>query len=162
MKILCILALFAGLIPAAFAQTTGAPVIPKTAPQTGACQKCAATVNPAPTATANPAPTTSEVMPSQTIPGTNETMPVGRVENVIPIGVLTVLGCEKCSAEAVTWALQQGSSFEDIERALRTVAAMQKLDCFKAQFGPDVAVRMQKPLAAAKEALDQARTRAAK
>jgi len=154
MKALCILALFAGLVPIAFTQTTERAVAPKAAPQSGACQKCAATANPAPTA--------SEVMASQTIPGTNETMPVGRVENVIPIGVLTVLGCEKCSAEAVSWALQRGSSFEDIERALRTVAAMQKLDCFKAQFGPDVVVRMQKPLAAAKEALDQARTRAAK
>jgi hypothetical protein len=154
MKTLCILALFAGLVPIALAQTTGTAVTPKTTPNTGGCQKCAATVNPVNTA--------SEVMSSQTIPGTNETMPVGRVENVIPIGILTVLGCEKCSAEAVTWALQQGSSFDDIERALRTVAAMQKLDCFKAQFGPDVAVRMQKPLAAAKEALEQARTRAAK
>jgi hypothetical protein len=96
------------------------------------------------------------------IPGSSETMVVGRVENLIPIGVLTVLGCEKCSAEAVNWALQQGSSFEDIERTLRTVAAMQKLDCFKAQFGPEVAARMQKPLSAAKEALDQAKLRAAK
>jgi hypothetical protein len=96
------------------------------------------------------------------IPGTNETMVVGRIENLIPIGVLTVLGCEKCSAEAVNWALQQGSSFEDIERTLQTVAAMQKLDCFKDQFGAEVNTRMEKPLAAAKEALAQARTRAAK
>ncbi len=96
------------------------------------------------------------------IPGSNEAMVVGRVEHLIPIGVLTVLGCEKCSAEAVNWALQQGSSFEDIERTLRTVAAMQKLDCFKAQFGPEVATRMEKPLSAAKEALEQAKLRAAK
>ncbi len=96
------------------------------------------------------------------IPGSNEAMVVGRVENLIPIGVLTVLGCEKCSAEAVNWALQQGSSFEDIERTLRTVAAMQKLDCFKAQFGSDVTLRMEKPLSAAKEALEQAKLRAAR
>ncbi len=96
------------------------------------------------------------------IPGSNEAMVVGRVENLIPIGVLAVLGCEKCSAEAVNWALQQGSSFEDIERTLLTVAAMQKLDCFKAQFGPEVATRMEKPLSAAKEALEQAKLRAAK
>ena len=96
------------------------------------------------------------------IPGPNETMVVGRVENLIPISVLTVLGCEKCAAEAVNWALQQGSSFDDIERTLRTVATMRKLDCFKDQFGPDVASRLEKPLAAAQEALDQARTRAAK
>ena len=96
------------------------------------------------------------------IPGTNETMVVGRVENLIPIGILTVLGCEKCSAEAVKWALQQGSSFDDVERTLRTVAALQKLDCFKSQFGPEVNTRMEKPLAAAQEALAEARTRAAK
>jgi len=63
---------------------------------------------------------------------------------------------------AVIWALQQGSSFEDVDRTLRTVAAMQKLDCFKAQFGPEVATRMEKPLVAAKEALEQAKLRAAK
>ena len=89
-------------------------------------------------------------------------MVVGSIENLVPIGILTVLGCEKCSAEAVNWALQQGSSFEDIERTLKTVAVMQKLDCFKSQFGPDVNARMERPLAAANEALAQARTRAAK
>jgi hypothetical protein len=157
MKTLCILALFIGLLPATvFAQTTGAAATPKTAPQTSGCQNCAATSVRA------TAPATTDAISSQMIPGTTETMPVGRVENLIPIGVLTVLGCEKCSAEAVTWALEQGSSFEDIERALRTVAAMEKLDCFKAQFGPEVALRMQKPLAAAREALEQARTRASK
>jgi hypothetical protein len=88
-------------------------------------------------------------------------MVVGRIENLIPISVLAVLGCEKCSAEAVNWALQQGSSFDDIERTLLTIAAMQKLDCFKEQFGPEVATRIEKPLAAAKEALAQARPRAA-
>lgn len=157
MKTLCTLALLIGMIPLVFAQTTGHTENAKTVPQAGGCQKCAASAGAA-TATAN----ADEATSSRIIPGTNETMPVGRVENLIPIGVLTVLGCEKCSAEAVAWALQQGSSFEDIDRALRTVAAMEKLDCFKEQFGPEVAVRMQKPLAAAKEALEQAQTRAAK
>ena len=161
MKTLCILALFTASLPIVFAQTTGAAATPKTAPQPGGCQNCAATAGPA-TPTAATASAASEAMASQTIPGTNETMPVGRVENLIPIGVLTVLGCEKCAGEAVSWALQQGSSFEDVDRALRTVAAMQKLDCFKGQFGPEVVTRMEKPLAAAKEVLEQARTRAAK
>jgi len=80
-------------------------------------------------------------------------MVVGRIENLIPIGLPTVLGYEKCSAEAVDWALQQGSSFDDIERTLRTVAAMQELDCFPEQFGPEVATRIGRPLAAATEAL---------
>jgi hypothetical protein len=111
------------------------------------------------------AETSSQKVPeanARVIPGTNETMIVGRIENLIPIGVLIVLGCDKCSAEAVNWTLQQGRSLDDVERTLRTVAAMQKLDCFKNQFGPDVNTRMERPLAAAREALAQARTRAAK
>ena len=33
-------------------------------------------------------------------------MVVGRIENLIPIGILTVLACEKCLAETVNWALR--------------------------------------------------------
>jgi len=138
----------------AFAQTTGASGSVKATASGDAsnngCAKCGAATHD------------ERVAAVKQIPGTNETMVVGSIENLIPIGVLTVLGCEKCSAEAVNWALQQGSSFDDIERTLRTVAAMQKLDCFKEQFGPEVNSRMEKPLAAAKEALAQARTRASK
>ena len=141
-------------ISAAFAQSPSgtAKAVQGAAVKPEACANCSA-------------PASSQAIKevsAKVIPGTNETMIVGRIENLIPIGVLTVLGCEKCSAEAVNWALQQGSSFDDIERTLRTVAAMQKLDCFKSQFGPDVNTRIEKPLAAAKEALAQARTRAAK
>ncbi len=123
---------------------------PAAAPKPGACSSCGAATTATPQGQA------------KTIPGTNETIAVGKVENLVPIGVLTVLGCEKCAAEAVSWALQQGSSFDDVERALRTVAAMQKLDCFKAQFGADVNARMEKPLAAAWDALAQARAHAAR
>ena len=157
MKSILVVALFVGFLSVSivFAQSTGAPGMPSAAPTAPAakdagCAKCATPK------------TTPESASLKQIPGTNETMLVGRVENLIPIGVLTVLGCEKCSAEAVNWALQQGSSFDDIERTLRTVAAMRKLDCFKEQFGPEVASRLEKPLAAAQEALDQARTRASK
>lgn len=96
------------------------------------------------------------------VPGTTESMLVGRIENLMPIGMLAVLGCETCAGEAVAWALQQGSSTEDVERALRTIAAMQKLDCFKQQFGPDAAARLEKPLAAARKVLQQASDRAGK
>ena len=144
-------------LPTAFAQTTAGAGAVKAVPSTASakaegCAKCTI---------ARASSDEGEGVAVKPIPGTNETMVVGRIENLIPIGVLTVLGCENCSAEAVNWALQQGSSFDDIERTLRTVAAMQKLDCFKNQFGPDVNTRMEKPLAAAKAALGQARTRAA-
>lgn len=123
------------------------------ASKTGGCANC-----PAATASSD----TSRAVAMKTIPGSNETMVVGSIENLIPIGILTVLGCEKCSAQAVNWALQQGSSFDDVERTLRTVAVMQKLPCFKDQFGPEVSARMEKPLAAARNALAEARTPTAK
>jgi len=160
MKTLLIFVLFLTFLslPIASAQSTAAvggsaKATPSEVPSTNGCAKCSV---------ATPSPDEKQVAAMKTIPGTNETMVVGRIENLIPIGVLTVLGCEKCSAEAVNWALQQGSSFDDVERTLRTVATMQKLDCFKEQFGSEVNTRMEKPLAAAKEALAQARTRAAK
>jgi hypothetical protein len=143
-------------LPLAFGQGTVAgseKITPSEAESMSACTKCSV---------ATASPDEKQVGDLKTIPGTNESMVVGRVENLIPIGVLTVLGCEKCSAEAVNWALQQGSSFDDVERTLRTVATMQKLDCFKEQFGSEVNTRIEKPLAAAKEALAQARTRASK
>jgi hypothetical protein len=158
MKTLLIFVLFSTFLslPIAVAQSTvagSAKATPSEAASTNGCAKCSV---------ATPSSDEKQIGDLRTIPGTNETMVVGRVENLIPIGVLTVLGCEKCSAEAVNWALQQGSSFDDVERTLRTVATMQKLDCFKAQFGADVNARMEKPLAAAREALAQARMRAAK
>ncbi len=156
MKTPFVLALIVGLLLLpTYAQTAGAAGDPKSAAtppaqKSGGCSNCTAAIA---------SPKEAEIA-TKPIPGTNETMVVGQIENVIPIAALAVLGCEKCTAEAVNWALQQGSSFEDIGRTLRTVAAMQKLDCFQAQFGPDVVSRLEKPLAAAKEALDQARTRA--
>lgn len=156
MRTLLVVALFVTLVSVpAFAQASSAAGSVKAAPSTAAvkpegCTNCAVSSRAIQEATVKP------------IPGTNESMVVGHIENLVPIGVLTVLGCEKCSAEAVKWALQQGSSFDDVERTLNTVEAMQKLDCFKTQFGPEVSIRLEKPLAAAREALTQAKTLAAK
>ena len=97
-----------------------------------------------------------ETVAARPVPGTNETVLVGRIENLIPIAVLTALGCEKCAAEATAWALQQGSSTEDVSRALSAVAQMQTLDCFKQQFGPDAAARLDRPIAAARKVLQEA------
>ena len=156
LSILLLLVLFACFAVSVQAQTLSpAPAVqPPRAAGAGGCTKCSASQS-----AGNAALQTPVLRP---IPGTNENIPVGQIENVIPIGVLTVLGCETCSVKAVNWALQQGSSFEEIERALRMVETMQKLDCFKEQFGPDVAGRLEKPLAAARAALAEARLRAAK
>jgi len=104
---------------------------------------------------------TAEAVSAQTVPGTNETMLVGRIENLMPIGVVAVLGCDTCTGHAVAWALKQGSSPEDIERALKAIAAMQNLGCFKQQFGPGAAARLEKPLAAARKVLEEAAARPA-
>jgi hypothetical protein len=76
--------------------------------------------------------------------------------------ILAIANPSSCFPVPSSAAPQQASAFADIGRALKTVAAMQKLDYFKNQFGPDVVSRKVKPLAAAKEALEQARVRAAK
>ncbi len=107
-------------------------------------------------------PQSATAAATRAIPGTNESVPVGRIENLMPIAVLAALGCDACTGEAVAWALQQGSSKQDVERALRTIAAMQKLDCFKQKFGQDAAARLERPLAAARKALEQTAVRAAK
>ncbi len=103
----------------------------------------------------------AEAVSTRTVPDTSESVLVGRIENLIPIGMLSVLGCEACAAKAVEWALEQGSSADDIERALRTIANMQNLGCFKAQFGPEAAARLEKPLAAARKVVREAADRAA-
>ncbi len=111
------------------------------------CQGCAQKAAPAVAA------------PVQSVPPELANLPKGRIENVMPVGMLIVLGCESCAAEAVQWALAQGSTTEDINLALNTVAAVQKLECFNQKFGADVSGRMEKPLAAARKALDEAVTR---
>jgi hypothetical protein len=160
MKNLSTMALLAGALSCAAvvfaqapaAQTNNAPSSAQHALPAGGCSGCSQN--------AGLGANTSKVVLTRPIPGSNENMVVGRIENLIPIGILAVLGCEKCAEEAIGWALQQGSSFEDIDRTLRTVAAMQKLDCFSQQFGPEVVSRMEKPLAAANRALQQAIDRA--
>jgi hypothetical protein len=83
-------------------------------------------------------------------------LPKGRIENLIPMSMLIALGCDTCTEKAVQYALSQGSSPGDVDAALRTIAVVQKLDCFNHQFGGDAAARLEKPLAAARKALEQA------
>jgi hypothetical protein len=135
------------LVHGAFAQNgttgagTGTPASETRTPS--GCAACAQKLAP-------------ETVSTGFVPGTSETMLVGRIENLIPIGVLAALGCERCASAAVVWALEQGSSIEDVDRTLRTLAAMQTLDCFKQQFGNDAPARLEKPLTAARQVLQQA------
>ncbi len=90
------------------------------------------------------------------VPEELESLPKGRIESLLPIAMVIVLGCESCAAEAVQWALAQGASRQDIDQELNTIAAVQKIGCFREKFGPDAASRMERPLAAARRALEQA------
>jgi len=81
----------------------------------------------------------------------------GNLQNLIPIAVVVVGGCEPCAAKMVTRALAQGSSWQDVDETLRILADMQKQQCVAKALGPDAVARMEKPLAAGRSTLEQAR-----
>ncbi len=81
----------------------------------------------------------------------------GNVQNLIPIAVVVVGGCETCAEKMVAQALAQGSSWEEVDQTLRILAAMQKRQCVMQALGADVIQRMDKPLAAGRRTLEQAK-----
>lgn len=81
----------------------------------------------------------------------------GNLQNLIPIAVVVVGGCEPCAEKMVTQALAQGSSWQDVDETLRILADMQKRQCVIQALGPETIVRMEKPLAAGRKTLDQAK-----
>lgn len=88
-----------------------------------------------------------------------ETRPSGpELQNLIPIAMVIVGGCEPCAEKMVTRALAQGSPWQDIDKTLQIIAHMQRQDCFAKAVGPDVVARMEKPLAAGWRTLQQAVT----
>ena len=80
----------------------------------------------------------------------------GNLQNLIPIAVVVVGGCEPCAEKMVKQALAQGSSWEDVDQTLRILADMQKRECVAKALGPEVVARMEKPLAAGCRTLQQA------
>ncbi len=81
----------------------------------------------------------------------------GNLQNLIPIAVVIVGGCEPCAEKMVTQALAQGSSWLDIDETLRILADMQKRKCVMQALGPETIARMEKPLAAGRRTLDSAK-----
>lgn len=80
-----------------------------------------------------------------------------RLQDLIPIVMVIVGGCETCTEKMVARALKEGCDWQDIDRTLRITAGMQKLDCFANAVGPEVVSRMDKPLAAGRVALEIAK-----
>ncbi len=93
---------------------------------------------------------------------TRPTKSEARLQDLIPIAMVIVGGCEPCAEKMVTRALGQGSSWQDIDKTLRIIADMQKRDCFAKAVGTEVVARMEKPLAAGWRTLQQAMTSAGK
>ncbi len=82
----------------------------------------------------------------------------GNLQNLIPIAVVVVGGCEPCAEKMVTQALTQGSSWRDVDETLRILANMRKRQCVIQALGPETVARMEKPLAAGRRILDQAKS----
>jgi len=81
----------------------------------------------------------------------------GNLQNLIPIAVVVVSGCEPCAEKMVTQALAQGSSWQDVDETLRILADMQKRQCVIKALGADTVARMEKPLAAGRSTLGRAK-----
>ncbi len=81
----------------------------------------------------------------------------GNLQSLVPIAVVVVGGCESCAEKMVTQALAQGSSWEDVDETLRILADMQKRQCVIQALGSDAVARMEKPLAAGRRTLEQAK-----
>lgn len=81
----------------------------------------------------------------------------GNLQNLIPIAVVIVGGCEPCAEKMVTQALAQGSSWQDVDETVRILTDMQKRQCVIQALGPDTIDRMEKPLAAGRRTLDSAK-----
>jgi alkylhydroperoxidase/carboxymuconolactone decarboxylase family protein YurZ len=112
--------------------------------------------------------TTSDTLPRDVIGtpaapvGTRALKPETKLQDLIPIVMVIVGGCEPCAEKTVKRALEQGSSWQDIDKTLRIVANMQRADCFAKAVGTDVIARMEKPLAAGWRSLREAMPSASK
>jgi alkylhydroperoxidase/carboxymuconolactone decarboxylase family protein YurZ len=80
----------------------------------------------------------------------------GNLQNLVPIAVVVVGGCETCAEKMVKQALAQGSSWQDVDETLRILADMRKRECVIQSLGQEVVSRMEKPLAAGRRTLQQA------
>ncbi len=81
----------------------------------------------------------------------------GNLQNLIPIAVVIVGGCESCAEKMVKQALAQGSSPQEVETTLQILADMRKRQCVIQALGAETVARMEKPLAAGRRTLEKAK-----
>ncbi len=99
---------------------------------------------------------TVQILPGTAKPQDNQETTDTRLQDLLPIAMVIVGGCEICAEKMVERAIHEGSSFQDIDRALRIIAGTQKLGCFANAVGPEVVSRMEKPLEAGRRTLEKA------
>jgi hypothetical protein len=107
--------------------------------------------------------TTDQLSESTKTPSESHPVQVGReprLQDLIPIAMVIAAGCEPCAEKMVNRALQEGNSWQDIDKTLRIIGSMQSLDCFAKAVGPEAVARMSKPLAAGRRTLQEATNRA--
>lgn len=85
------------------------------------------------------------------------TRTTGNLVNLVPIAVVIVGGCEPCAEKMVKQALAQGSSWQEVDETLRILADMQKRACVAQALGQETVARMERPLAAGRRTLEQAK-----
>ncbi len=83
-------------------------------------------------------------------------VPESNLEDLILLATVIAAGCESCAVNAVARALEHGSPWRHIQKALQIISKIQKLDCFAKAVGPQAVARMEKPLAAGRRALREA------
>jgi hypothetical protein len=83
-------------------------------------------------------------------------VPEPNLEDLILLAIVVAAGCESCAENAVARALDHGSPWQHIQKALQIIAKIQKLDCFAKAVGPEVVARMERPLAAGRRTLREA------
>jgi AhpD family alkylhydroperoxidase len=79
--------------------------------------------------------------------------PGPRVKDLIPIAVVIAAGCESCADNMVRRALDNGATKRQVQYTLGVIAHLRSSDCFLKAVGVEVAERMDRPLAAARNAL---------
>ncbi len=78
------------------------------------------------------------------------------LQGMIPIAVVITAGCESCAEKMVRRALQEGCSRRQVLKTLGIVEHLHGSECFRSAIGQDVRDRMVKPLARARQTVEEA------
>jgi hypothetical protein len=87
--------------------------------------------------------------------GTANVPATNRLADLVPLAVVIAGGCEPCAESMVRRAVENGTADHLVARTLAIVADLRLRECFAGAVGPEVVARMERPLAAARRALQE-------